>query len=98
MHDKENDKRIETYKPVISIHMAKSWDNRTLSKKKWKEVIKHFIKEGYRIICLGAGADFSYEGKGVKIKRYNLTVRVASIELDSGETIEVSLDKISRIL
>ena len=44
------------------------------------------------------GADFSYEGKGVKIKRYNLTVKVASIELDSGEVIEVSLDDISRIL
>lgn len=44
------------------------------------------------------GSDFSYEGEGVKIRRYNLDEREASIELPSGELETVSFDSISRIL
>lgn len=44
------------------------------------------------------GSDFSYDGKGVKLRKYDLDLRTAEIELESGETKEVGLDEISRIL
>lgn len=44
------------------------------------------------------GSDFSYDRKGVKLKRYNLTERSATIEIGKGETKQVSIDEISRIL
>ena len=44
------------------------------------------------------GTDFSYEGKGVKLQKYDKEKNWAEVINDKEDIIEVSLDVIARIL
>lgn len=43
-------------------------------------------------------SDFSYMGEGVKLKKYDIDEKIAIVQLDTGDMIQVALTQISRIL
>lgn len=55
-----NENRIIKHKAVL-IHMAKSWENRTIALHRWAEFIDRLIDKGLQPVIVGSGDDYDYK-------------------------------------